>query len=832
MSVAANPSSVVLTPLAGREREVTDLLDLIRRPETRLVTVSGPGGVGKTRLAMQIATEAADDFADGVALVRLDPIRDPSLVVATIAQTVGLRESGGKSWFDQLIDYLRWREQLLILDNFEQVVAAAPVVSNLLTTCLRLKVLVTSREALRLTGERDFPLSPLAFPSPTDTSIDVIERSGAVTLFVQRAQAANPAFRLTPDTAAVVVEICRRLDGLPLAIELAAARIKVLSPRALLARLEQRLMLLTGGARDQPVRLQTMRDAIAWSYELLTPEEQSLFRRLAIFAGGFTEDAAAYVDGQTGRRADGQWHDSSPSVCPSARLPVFEGIASLVEKSLLHPIEEGPASEPRFRMLETVRAFGAELLVARGEDAKIRHRHAGWMLALVERAEPELVGPDQEEWLDRLENERDNARAALTWAIESRNAETAQRIVAALWRFWATRGYFTEGRSWTERALALGSASPAVTAQAYHHLGNLSLDLGDYERARAGYDAGLVLWRSIDDRRGLASSFNGLGLLAFYQADYAEARRLHEESLELRRVIDDRQGLGNSLSNLGNVYSAEGDFARARDFHEQALAVREGMGNTGGVAYTLFNLGDIARKEGDLERARRLFDQSLALFREVGDKLGVGYALYDLARVAHLQQRDDSAAALFAEALRLRQELGDKRGLVECLEGLAPVALRLGDLALAGRFFGAAERLREQLDAPLPPGEVAAYTEEVAALRKRLGATRLEEARDAGRTMTIENAIAAAQGLTGHATPREAGRESPPPADQAERFNLSDREIDVLRLVSAGQTDREIAQTLFISPRTVNVHVANLRAKLGVSSRAAAVALAHRHNLV
>jgi predicted ATPase/DNA-binding CsgD family transcriptional regulator/Tfp pilus assembly protein PilF len=815
MSVTLMPSPEVLTPLAGREREVADLRALIRQPATTLVTVSGPGGVGKTRLALRVAAEAAEDFADGVAVVRLDPIRDPALLVATVAQALGLREAGSESWVERLTGFLRGRVQLLVLDNFEQIIEAAPVVGDLLTACPRLRILVTSREALRLTGERDFPLSPLELPGVGDASIEAIARTGAVALFVQRAQASNPGFRLTPDVAPVVADICRRLDGLPLAIELAAARTKVLSPRALLARLDQRLVLLTGGARDQPARLRTMRDAIAWSYELLSDDERAVFRRLAVFAGGFTLEAAEAVGGQ---RAN--------------LLSPFEQVASLVEKSLLRPMEDGEATEPRFTMLETIREFGVELLDDAGELEDARRRHARWVIAFAERVEPALVGPQQEEWLDRLEAERDNIRAALAWAIAAGDAEAAQRLVGACWRFWVTRGYLTEGKVWTERALALGDASPAVAAKAHHHLGNLALDLGDYEVARIGYEAGLALWRTIDDRRGLASSYNGLGLLAFYQADYPEARRLHEASLAIRRESDDRQGLGNSYSNLGNVANAEGDYVRARELHEQALAVRQGMGDSGGVAFTLFNLGDVARQQGDLERARRLFDQSLGLFRDVGDVLGVGYALYDLGKVAHLQKRDEAAATLFAEAIRLRVELGDKRGLVECLEGLAPVAHGLGDADLAGRLFGAVEALRERLDVPLPPTEVAVHGREVAALRGRLGAARLRSAWDTGRAMTLEDALAAARALTDRVPATSIPPESPAPVDQAARFNLSNREIDVLRLLASGQTDREIAQALFISPRTVNVHVANLRGKLGVSSRAAAVALAHRHGLI
>jgi non-specific serine/threonine protein kinase len=518
MSVALNPSSVVLTPLAGREREVADLLGLIRRSETRLVTVSGPGGVGKTRLALQVAVEAANDYADGVAFVRLDPIRDPALVVATIAQGLGLREAGNESWFTRLTEFLSGREQLLILDNFEQIIGAASVVSNLLAVCPRLKVLVTSREVLRLTGEREFPLSPLGLPASDEVSVDAIAQAGAVALFVQRAQAANPTFRLTPDVAPIVVDICRRLDGLPLAIELAASRIKVLSPRSLLARLEQRLMLLTGGARDQPARLQTMRDAIAWSHDPLPPAEQALFRRLAVFAGGFTLDAVAEV-ASFELRASGLG-GSAPMAEPlevgtapnskleasSPKLATLDGIASLIEKSLVRPMEDGAAGEPRFTMLETIREFGAAMLVAEGEAVEARRQHGRWMVDLAERAEPELVGPRQDEWLDRLEAERDNIRAALAWAIDERDAERAQRLAGALWRFWVTRGYLTEGKTWTERALALGDASPAVAAKAHHHLGNLALDLGDYELARAGYEAGLALWQAYGDRRGLASS--------------------------------------------------------------------------------------------------------------------------------------------------------------------------------------------------------------------------------------------------------------------------------------------------------------------------------------
>ena len=499
-------------------------------------------------------------------------------------------------------------------------------------------------------------------------------------------------------------------------------------------------------------------------------------------------------------------------------------------------MEDGAGGEARFAMLETVREFGVAVLAQDGEETQTRRHHALWMLHLLDRAEPELVGPNQEAWLDRLETDKDNARGALSWAIATGDALIAQRLTAALWRFWVTRGYLMEGKTWTEQALALGPSEAAVTARAFHHLGNLSLDLGDYDRARYGYDSGLSLWQTIDNPRGLASSYNGLGLLAFYQADYAEARRLHESSLTLRRELDDRLGLGNSFSNLGNVANAERNYAEARDLHEQALAVRQGMGDTGAVAYALFNLADVARQQADIPRARQLLDQSLALFREVGDKLGVGYALTSLGLVAHLLGRNTIAAATFAEAIQIRQELGDKRGLIECLEGLAPVAHRLGDLDLAATLFGAVDVQREVLDVPIPPTDQPARIAAISALQKAAGERRFRAAWSAGRALALEQAVTAARALSVGTAAVEPAVRIPPPlvreTVQPIAFGLSEREREVLRHLVQGQTDREMAELLAISPRTVNVHVANIRGKLGVSSRAAVVALAHRHNLI
>jgi len=828
-SSSRHPLPLALTPILGREREIAALTALLTVDRARLVTVTGPGGVGKTRLALRVAPEVEGAFADGVVFVDLAPIRDPALVLPTIARVLGARQSGRQTALRQLTDFLEGRELLLILDNVEQVIDAAPDLAALLKAAPGLSILVTSREVLRLSAEHEFRLSPLPLPpARRRPTLAEVERNEAVALFAARARAANPRFALTEETVAIVAEIVRRLDGLPLAIELAAARSKVLSPAALLARLDHRFQVLTDGARDQPTRLQTMRSAIAWSYDLLTPEDQALFRCLGVFAGGFTLEAAETVCGPNGEAgADGH--------TPAFPSTVLDGVGSLVDKSLVRRLEERDDGDGRLGMLETVLAYSRERLAESGEETTIRRRHAEWACALAETAEPQLIGPEQDRWLDRLEAERDNLRAALDWACQSGEAELAQRLAGALWRFWGIRGYLTEGSTWTGRALALpGATPPQVRAKALHHLGNLALDLGEYDRAEAAYQAGLAIRRELGTPTEVATSLNGLGLVAFYRADYTRGRQLHEEALALRRRADDRQGIGNSLSNLGNIASAEGDYERACQLHEEALSVRRAMGDTGAVAYSLFNLGNIARLQDDLPAADRLFEESLALFREVGDKLGVGYALHELGRVAAQQGKADRAAVLLGESLALRRDLGDKRGVTECLEALAPVAAALGRPELAARLFGVVERLRQELSAPVPPAESGSHERAVGAVRRRLGAAAFDQAWVVGRSLSLADAIAAAIAL---AAEQPAQEPEPRPVAQAspasaERFGLTERELEVLRQVAAGRSDREIAEALFISPRTVGVHVSRILAKLNVPSRAAATALAMRHRLV
>jgi predicted ATPase/class 3 adenylate cyclase len=716
------------TPLVGRERELEEVLALLRRSYVRLLTFTGPGGTGKTRLGLQAAAELTDEFEDGVFFVALAAVADPTLVAPAITRTLGLAESGSQTAEELLEDYLRDRQVLLVLDNFEQVLESASLLDALLSAAPGLKVLATSRTALRLYGEHEFPVPPLSLPDTgTLPPVEHLTRYEAVRLFVDRARAIRPDFSLTEENAPAVIEVCYRLDGLPLAVELAAARIKLLSPQAMLSRLGNRLKLLTGGARNLPERQRTLRNAIAWSYEMLDEGEETLFARLAVFSGGSTLEGIEAVCDPRGDLA----------------VDALEGVSSLLDKSLLRQ-EEGQGAEPRFMMLETIREFALEKFEESDDSESIKHAHAEYFLALAEQAEPKLWGPEDAAWLDRLEREHDNMRAALSRALEFESAEPALRLAGALRWFWNMGGYYGEGRSWLEAALAKEEWDSAwARAKVLEGVGWLANQQGDLDRAEATAEEGLKLSAEGGLGEVVAADFqNVLGYAATHRGEYEQATKLLEKGLALHRAAKDTRGVAWSLGNLANVSSDRGNYERAKELYEEGLALSRDLGGAELLGAYLISLGDEYLLEGNLGRATELNEEAVELYRKRGRRGLLQIALDNLGWAALIRGDHQKAEALHEVSLVLCRELGDKLIGLESIEGFACAAGAGRAAERAARLLGAAEALREAAGYKQATRARSLREPYLAAARSRIDETAWSTAWEEGRSMTFEKAVA------------------------------------------------------------------------------------------
>lgn len=798
-----------LTSFIGREREISQIKQLLF--SARLLTLTGPGGCGKTRLALKVAADLVYDFRDGVWLIELAALTDPTTVAHRVSTVLGLRDPPARPAIETLLEHLKAKNILLVLDNCEHLVqACAHCAETLLKACPNLQIMATSREALGVRGETIFPVPALSMPSagkPLPTP-KVLQQYEAISLFVERAQALVPGFVLDKQNAPAVVQICRRLDGLPLAIELAAARVKTLTVQQIAARLDDSFRLLGEGSRTALPHQQTLQTMMDWSFNLLSTPEQALLRRLSVFSGGFTLEAAE-------------------SVCAGEGIETQEVLSlltHLVDKSLVKT-EEDQDAEMRYGLLETVRQYAREKLREAGEEQSVYARYLDFYIKLMAQAWDAIGGPDEALWLERLEREHDNVRAALSWALETERVEAALRLAKTLWVFWDVRGYRSEGRTWLERVLAhaqglrtelyarvltgagrlacaqgdypearslfqqaleiyqelsdkRGIASSWVNlglvasmqgnhsqarafyekalalhreignlygvATALGNLGGVAWEQGEYATAKAYYEDELALWRQLREPEGIAGSLSALGGLAQLEGDYDRAVTLFEESLAMQRKLGNKGSIAYVLSSLGSVAYDRGDYSRARSRYEESLQIRRELGDKQGVGYSLNSLGSVAVRQGEYEQARSLFEESLSLFRQMGVRGGIAGALSGLASVAYYQKEYDRAGFLYKESLRLRREGGEKPNMIECLEGLASVARARRQPQRAVTLLAAAQAVREALGLRRAPCESSDYERELTELQAELGLESFASLWATGQKMSLERAITSA----------------------------------------------------------------------------------------
>jgi predicted ATPase/DNA-binding winged helix-turn-helix (wHTH) protein len=702
------------TSLIGRNRDSAHAAAMLLRPDVRLLTLTGTGGAGKTRLAIAIAASVAGQFSGGTRYVDLSSITQGDLLITALANALEVQQVANRA-VSQLI--ARRLEELgpllLVLDNFEQVLSAATLVSEMLSASASLKVLVTSRARLHVYGEQEFPVAPL-------------DEDSAMTLFQERARAVRPNFAITAENRSPVREICSRLDGLPLAIELAAARTRILSPGAILERLESRLQLLTGGAVDLPARQQTLRNTIDWSHELLNAGEQKLLRRFSVFSGGATLEAVE-------------------AVCNTALdlgIAVIEGLSSLLEKNLIQRVDR-PDAEARFTMLQTIREYAAERLAASEDDSAVRRAHAAYCLVLAEEGNPELSPAERSGWLARCDLEIDNFRAALDWLFQTRSLDWGMRLCMALFRFWDMREHLIEGRSRLEAILQLaGDGHAKERARTAVFLGAITTAQGDFPSAQRFLEQSLAINRQTGDRWGIATSLNAIGVCARDRGDYACALESFERSLSCWRELGDRLSAARCLHNLANVLKSPGEYARARAALEEAAAIFEELGDHSGAAWSINSQGDTAREQGDLAAARQLYERAISLFRACSDEWGAARSLTDIGYI-HCEQAEYAAAyAAYREALEIFRGLGHRRGIARALEGCACLAAARGQAVTALRLAAAAAALRVSIGAaPLSLTEQQRLDRQLLRAWESLGKAAGEKAWAEGSAMSVERAI-------------------------------------------------------------------------------------------